>query len=56
MNSDIPYTTLTDICSGRVQLEKCSEETTYKLAKEPVDVDFIIDTLEKEDIRHYYDR
>lgn len=87
-NSGIPYTTLTDICSGKAQLEKCSAETIYKLAKElgvtmesllaPCfekrcsfdlfksnvchrlkelgDVDFIIDTLEKDDIRRYYDR
>ena len=86
-NSGIPYTTLTDICSGKAKLEKCSAETIYKLAKElgvsmesllaPCfekrcgfdlfksnichrlkemgDVDFIIDTLEKDDIRRYYD-
>lgn len=86
--SGIPYTTLTDICSGKAQLEKCSAETIYKLSKElgvsmetllaPCfekrcsfelfksnvchrlkelgDVEFIIDTLEKDDIRHYYDR
>lgn len=87
-NSGIPYTTLTDICSGKAQLEKCSAETIYRLAKElgvtmevllaPYiekrcsfelfksnvchrlrelgDVDFIIDTLEKDDIRRYYER
>lgn len=87
-NSGIPYTTLTDIYSGKAQLEKCSAETIYKLAKElgvsmesllaPCfekrcsfelfksnvchrlkelgDVDFIIDTLEKNDIRRYYDK
>ena len=33
-NSGIPYTTLTDICSGKTQLEKCSAETIYKLSKE----------------------
>lgn len=87
-NSGIPYTTLTDICSGKAQLEKCSAETIYKLSKElgvsmetllaPCfekrcsfdlfksnvchrlkklgDMEFIIDTLEKDDIRRYYDR
>lgn len=33
-NSGIPYTTLTDILSGKAQLIKCSVETVYKLAKE----------------------
>ena len=28
-NSGIPYTTLTDIYSGKAQLEKCSAETIY---------------------------
>ena len=87
-NSGIPYTTLTDICSGKARLEKCTAETIYKLSKElgvsmetllaPCfekrcsfelfksnvchrlkelgDVEFIIDTLEKDDIRRYYDR
>jgi plasmid maintenance system antidote protein VapI len=32
--SGIPYTTVSDICSGRAQLEKCSAETIYKLSKE----------------------
>lgn len=32
--SNIPYTTLSDICNGKVQLEKCSAETIYKIAKE----------------------
>ena len=87
-NSGIPYTTLTDILSGKAQLEKCSAETVYKLSKAldvPMeellapslekrcdfelfksnvchrvktigDVDFIIETLEKDDIRAYYNR
>ena len=32
-NSGIPYTTITDILSGKAQLEKCAAETIYKLAK-----------------------
>ena len=31
--SDVPYTTISDICSGRSQLEKCSAETIYRLSK-----------------------
>lgn len=87
-NSGIPYTTLTDIISGKAQLEKCSAETVYKLSKElnitmeellsPYfekrcnfelfksnvchhlkelgDIDFMIDTLESNKIREYYNR
>ena len=33
-NSGIPYATINDICSGKAQLEKCSAETIYKIAKE----------------------
>lgn len=29
----IPHATLSDICSGKTKLEKCSAETIYKLAK-----------------------
>lgn len=29
----IPHATLSDICSGKTKLEKCSTETVYKLAK-----------------------
>ncbi|MDD3336279.1 MAG: helix-turn-helix transcriptional regulator [Eubacteriales bacterium] len=32
--SGIPYTTVSDICSGKTRLEKCSAETLYKLSKE----------------------
>ena len=87
-NSGIPYATLSDIISGRAQLEKCSAETVYKLSrelqitmeellapcfekrcsfelfksnichqlKELGDIDFIIQTLESNKIRTYYDR
>ncbi len=33
-NSGIPYTTITDIISGKAKLEKCTAETIYKLSKE----------------------
>ena len=87
-NSGIPYSTLTDIISGKSRLEKCSAETVYKLSKElnitmeellsPYiekrcsfelfksnvchqlkelgDIDFIIETLENNIIRDYYNR
>ena len=31
--AEVPYTTVSDICSGKASLEKCSAETIYKLAK-----------------------
>ncbi len=33
-NADIPYATLSDICSNKTDLLKCSCETVYRLAKE----------------------
>lgn len=41
-NSEIPYTTITDILSGKAKLEKCTAETIYKLAKE---LDVSMETL-----------
>ena len=41
-NSGIPYTTITDILSGKAKLEKCTAETIYKLAKE---LDVSMETL-----------
>lgn len=87
-NSGVPYTTLSDICSGKTSLEKCSAETVYRLAKElhmPMeellescmekrcsfelfksnvchrlkrlgDIGFLVETLEKNEIRYYYKR
>lgn len=87
-SSHIPYTTISDICSGKAQLEKCSAETIYKIAKvlgvsmesllapcfekrcsfelfksnvchrlkELGDTKFLIQTLENDDIRKYYNR
>ncbi len=87
-DSEVPYTTCSDIINGKTQLEKCSAETVYKLAgaldvsmetllepcfirrssfenfkstvchrvKELGDLDFILETLESQDIRRYYDR
>lgn len=31
--SGIPHATISDICSGKAQIEKCSAETLYKIAK-----------------------
>ncbi len=33
VDSGIPHATLSDICSGKTSLMKCSAETIYKLAK-----------------------
>ena len=32
-DSNIPYSTLKDICNGKTTLNKCSAETVYRLAK-----------------------
>ena len=45
-NSGIPYTTVSDIVSGKAQLEKCSAETIYRLSKE---LDALGDELKKEE-------
>ena len=31
--SDIPYTTINDICSNKADIKKCSVDTVYKIAK-----------------------
>ena len=33
IEADIPHATVSEICSGKTKLEKCSAETVYKLAK-----------------------
>ena len=33
VDANIPHATLSEICSGKTKLEKCSAETIYKLAK-----------------------
>ncbi len=85
-SSDVPYTTLNDICNGKTSLAKCSAETVYHLAKglnvtvEQLleaelekrcsfelfksnvchklknlgDINFLIDTLERDEIRVYH--
>ena len=90
--SGVPMTTITDICSGKADLDKCAAGTLYKIAKvlgvtvdaildeshkttkdyrcsfetfksntchqvkDKGDLDFIIETLETDEIRHLYDR
>lgn len=86
--SGVPYTTVSDICSGKAQIEKCSSETIYRISKvlnvsmesiiEPYiekridfelfksntchklkelgDIDFVVDVLEKDSIRIYYNK
>lgn len=31
--SSVPYTTVSDLCSGKTRIEKCSAETLYRLAR-----------------------
>jgi len=31
--SGVPYTTINQICNGKVRIEKCSAETLYKMSK-----------------------
>lgn len=31
--SGVPYSTISDICTGKTKIEKCSAETIYKVAK-----------------------
>lgn len=33
VKADVPHATLSDICSGKTKLEKCSSETVYKIAR-----------------------
>lgn len=90
--SGVPMTTITDICSGRADLDKCAAGTLYKIAKvlgvtvdsileekhkgsidyrysfetfksntchrvkDKGDLDFIIETLETDEIRHFYEK
>lgn len=90
--SGIPMTTITDICSGKADIEKCAAGTLYKIAKvlgvtvdaildeahrdsedyrcsfetfksntchhvkDQGDLDFIIETLEEDEIRKLYNK
>lgn len=86
--SGVPFTTISDITTGKTKIEKCSAETLYKLAnvfhvtmedlltggkeyrqsfetyksgtchavKDMGDMDFIIDTLETDQIRRLYQK
>lgn len=85
-DSGVPYTTVNDICSGKAQVEKCSADTIYRIAKvlgvsmesiiEPFlekridfelfksnvchrlkelgDYEFVIETLEQDEISIYH--
>ena len=64
--SGVPYATLNDICNGKTRLEKCSAETVYRIAHAldtPMekllalgDINFILETLQRDEIRTYYQR
>lgn len=87
-DSGIAYSTINDICTGKAQLEKCTAETIYRIArvldvsmesliepcldkrpdfelfksytchrlKELGDVEFVIEVLEQNPIRKYYEK
>ena len=86
--SNVPQTTITDICSGKTKIEKCASGTIYKLAKaldtsmefllsaeaeqrpafeifkssichkvkEMGDLNFILYTLQNDDVRKLYNK
>ena len=44
VQAGIPHATLSDICSGKTKIEKCSAETVYKIAKVlKVPMEFLIE-------------
>ena len=49
VQADIPHATLSDICSGKTKIEKCSAETIYKLAKA---LGVSMEMLTEDGIRH----
>lgn len=47
--SGVPMTTITDICSGKADIDKCAAGTLYKIAKVlGVSVDSILDEVHRE--------
>ncbi len=49
VDAGIPHATLSDICSGKTNLLKCSSETVYKLAKVlNVTMEFLTESTMKE--------
>lgn len=49
--SGVPQTTITDICSGKAHIEKCSADTLYKIAKA---LDVSMESLIAEEIEANY--
>lgn len=49
VRAGIPHATLSDICSGKTRIEKCSAETVYKLAKA---LNVPMELLTEDGIRH----
>jgi len=47
--SNVPHTTILDICNGKTKIEKCSVDTLYKIAKA---LDVSIETLIEEKMEH----
>ena len=53
--SDVPQTTISDICSNKTSIEKCSASTLYKLAKSlSVTVeDFLVKQIDNVSLKDY---
>lgn len=49
--SGVPQTTITDVCSGKTSIEKCSAGTLYKIAKA---LDVSMESLLREENENRY--
>ncbi len=49
-DSGVPQTTISDICSGKARIEKCSGDTLYKIAKT---LDVTIESLIRENMENH---
>ena len=67
--SGVPQATISDICTGKTKIEKCSAETIYRIAKvldvsmesliapaDLGDIPFIIQLLQSNQIRELYEK
>lgn len=48
--SGVPFATISDICSGKAKIEKCSADTLYKLSKT---LDVSMETLVEDAMEHH---
>ena len=51
--SGVPHATLSDLCSGKTQIEKCSGETLYRLAKAlQVPMEVLLESAMEQKLQH----